>query len=140
MKLLQKYTGLIGLFLMLFAASSCGDDPQPDPAPPPQPKDPHELITQQWKVASVTKGGETIISNSFTIVFKADKTYEFETLEIPGFPARGSWEHIASGNIIRLDGETDLDIIGQLTETSFVFEYTYTNHKMGEVKVRFTLA
>ncbi|MCC5937317.1 MAG: hypothetical protein JJU34_08550 [Lunatimonas sp.] len=138
MKNLHSTIKSVVFMLLLSVLVACGSDDTP--APTPQPKTPTEMIAKSWRVISVSKGGQPVNSTSFQIAFRSNNTYGFTTTEIPGFPSEGNWQHVSAGNIIRLDnGAVDLRVVGTITETSLVFEYTYPNNKMGDVVVRFTL-
>lgn len=132
---IQKYKSILALLIFL-SIMGCKDDDKPNQDSTVTEE---SLITNNWRVNSVTRDGQLLSSTSFKIEFKANKSYEFNTSEVPGFPQGGNWVYQPSTKTIKLDGSTDLRVIGTITQNSFKFEYTYYNHKMGEVKVEFSL-
>lgn len=125
------------LLPLLFGCGGGEDDPKPNPDPGPSRQ---ELVARERGVSTVSFDGQQVAAGSYTIRFHPGGTFEFNTPGIPGLPQSGDWSLNPGGTLIILNGSVELQIIGELTPTRFVFEYTYTNHKMGEVKVRFTLA
>lgn len=133
------YKNLLGRLLalcLLLAAISCGsDDPGPTPAPEPTRS---ELIAQQWIVSTVTIGSQNEPVSGYTISFQANGNFNFSTPGVPSMPTSGTWALNSAGSVITLNGSTELTI-RTLTGTSFAFDYTYQNHKEGDVLVQIVM-
>lgn len=140
MKNFKTITSLAACFLLLLVLSACGNDedtkPKPDPESPV--KTDEQLIAESWKVGTITLGGQELTSTSYSIKFNGDSTFVFNTPAVPGLAQNGKWVYLKSSKIIRLNDDTDL-VVDKITETDFSFTYTYKNHKMGTVEVKFTL-
>lgn len=123
---------------MVITVIACkGDDPKPKDTTPD--KSVEQLLAQDWTVDKVTYNEQDVSPASFSIKFNINETFEFDTPAVPGLPQSGNWKYIASNKVIRLNNQTDLVVLGQITERSLEFKYTYTNHKMGDVSVVFAL-
>jgi len=130
-----KRYGSITLFLMILTLYSCGKDDAEDKQPAPTKQ---ELIQKEWNLVSVVYDGQPMMGETFMIRFLTDGTFNFNTPGVPDLPQSGNWALNTGGTLITLNGNTELRVT-TLTQTRFVFEYDYTNHKMGSVNVRFTL-
>lgn len=124
--------------LVTLVACKKDDDPKPNPDPEPPVKTSEQLIVENWNIGTIILGGQELTSTSYSIKFNADKTFTFNTPAVPGLAQAGTWVYQAAPKVIRLNNHTDL-VIDQITETDFRFTYTYKNHKMGTVEVKFTL-
>lgn len=137
-----KNLSFIACLLLLVALSACGSDedtkPKPDPKPDPVTKTATDLIAESWNIGKITLGGQELTSTSYSIKFNADRTFTFNTPAVPGLAQTGKWVYQESSKTIRLNDDTDL-VVDQISETGFNFTYTYANHKMGTVEVKFTL-
>src|SRR5690606_13153304 len=119
-------------FLLLVLMSCKEDDPKPDPI------DKEELIVENWNIGPITLGGQGLTSTTYSIKFNADGSFTFNPPGVPGLPQTGTWIYQASPEVIKLNNDTDL-VVDEITPTDFRFTYTYKNHKMGTVEVKFTL-
>jgi len=137
MAAIQKFIKLAFIVTLFLTVVACDEeDPQPDPQVP---KTPEQLIAGPWRVVTVVRADQLMNAASFRIGFRTGGTFDFTTSDVPGFPQAGNWVYQASTKVIKLDGVIDLKVIGEITASKFEFEYVYTNHKMGNVVVLFTL-
>ena len=113
---------------------ACKKDKDTEPDPPTA----DQLIVENWNIQRITLGGQEMTSTTYSIKFKADGNFTFNTPAVPGLAQTGTWVYQASPKIIKLNNDTDL-VVDKITETDFSFTYTYKNHKMGTVEVKFTL-
>ena len=136
-KINRSWAACILLLLVLFA---CGSDEDTKPTPDPEPpvKSDEKLIAENWNIGKITMAGQELTSTTYSIKFNADGNFTFNTPAVPGLPQTGKWVYQNSSKIIRLNDDTDL-VVDKITETDFSFTYTYKNHKMGTVEVKFTL-
>lgn len=126
---------LLALFLLISAISCSSDDPGPTPDPEPTRQ---QLIAQQWVVSTVTIGGQNEPVAGYTVNFQSNGNFSFTTPGVPSLPASGTWALNTSGSVITLNGSTELTI-RTLTSTAFAFDYSYKNHKEGDVLVQIVL-
>ncbi|WP_373519973.1 hypothetical protein [Aquiflexum sp.] len=119
--------------VLVITAISCGDDPKPQPEPTKS-----ELIAQNWSLRSVSIGGQPENISGYSIRFQSNGNFTFSTPGVPGLPSSGTWALNASETVIILNGSIELPI-RTLTKTNFAFDYTYQNHKEGNVTVQFVL-
>ncbi|WP_373524176.1 hypothetical protein [Aquiflexum sp.] len=130
------FKNILGLTIAVFfllTAISCGDDPKPQPEPTKS-----ELIAQNWSLRSVSIGGQPENISGYSIRFQSNGNFNFTTPNVPGLPSSGTWAINASETVIILNGSIELPI-RTLTKTNFAFDYTYENHKEGNVTVLFVL-
>lgn len=133
MKILIKYPSfLVILVVLIFVGCENKKDTEPNP-----PTD-DQLIIENWSIEKITLGGQELTSTSYSIKFNAGNTFDFNTPGVPGLAQKGNWVYQQSSKTIRLNGDTDL-VVDKITEANFSFTYTYKNHKMGAVEVKFTL-
>lgn len=126
---------LLTVFFLMVGLACSSDNPDPDPDPEPTRS---ELIAQQWVVATVTIGGLNEPVSGYTISFQANGNFSFTTPGVPSLPTSGTWVLNSSGSVITLNSSTELTI-RTLTGTSFAFDYTYQNHKEGDVLVQIVM-
>lgn len=131
----NRYYGILILLVLMQVLYACGEDEPDDRQPEPTKQ---ELIAKSRNKVSVLYDGQPMTGDSFAISFLTAGTFTFNTPGVPDLPQSGNWALNSGGTLITLNGNTELSVI-TLTAARFVFEYTYTNHKMGSVKVRFTL-
>lgn len=130
-----KFYPTMALLIMVQALYACkGSEPEDTQPTPTQ----QELIAKTRNSVSVLYNGQPMTGETFAISFLTAGSFTFNTPGVPGLPQSGNWTLNPGGTLITLNGDTALNII-TLTASRFVFEYVYTNHKMGDVKVRFTL-
>lgn len=97
-----------------------------------------DLIAENWNIGKITMAGQELTSTAYSIKFNADGNFTFNTPGVPGLPQSGTWVYQASPKVIKLSNDTEL-MVDEITATDFRFTYTYKNHKMGTVEVKFTL-
>tara|TARA_R110000868_G_scaffold11200_7_gene54903 strand:- start:39479 stop:39883 length:405 start_codon:yes stop_codon:yes gene_type:complete len=123
------------LFFILILIVSCGKGDKPEP---PQKKPTREeLLVKNWDVVSVTSNNLAIEHSGFTIAFKSDGNFNFNTPGISGLPPSGTWA-FSSDNVISLNGTIDIHV-GELKANKFVFTYNSTSHKDTNVETEFTM-
>ncbi|AKP53096.1 hypothetical protein [Cyclobacterium amurskyense] len=121
----------------LFLIVSCGGDDGEETKPPKVEPSKEELLVKNWEVVSVTSNDIAIEHSGFTISFKSDGKFSFNTPGISGLPQSGTWV-FSTTTIIKLNG-TDEIHVGELKTNKFVFTYNSTNHKGTNVETRFTM-
>lgn len=125
----------LGMILLLACAFACSDDPEPEPEPSVK-----ELLEKNWEIVSVVREGQDMASSVYSIEFKSDGTFAFNTPGVTGLPQNGTWTYDLSRNTISLNsGSVELRIIGKVAKDKLEFEYVYSNHKMGDVEIVFRL-
>lgn len=125
------------IFLVIFLIGvgfSCKDDPTPNTPPTKS-----EMLVQNWRITSVTINGQVSNSYQYSIKFEQNNNFVFTTPGIVGLPQNGTWSLNPSGTALLLNGSIELTI-RSLTQTNFILEYNYENHKEGNVVVLFTMA
>ena len=133
----KKLLGRLFALCLLIAAIACSSDdtaPIPDPEPTRS-----ELIAQSWIVSTVTIGGQNEPVSGYTINFQSNGNFNFTTPGVPSMPSSGTWVLNSSGSVITLNGSTELTI-RTLTSANFAFDYSYQNHKEGNVPVQIVLS
>jgi hypothetical protein len=121
------------LTTLLFSLLSCVDDKTkiiPEPTK-------EELLVKDWEVISVSSNDMAVDHSGFTIAFKSDKNFSFNTPGISGLPQSGTWA-FSSDNVISLNGTIDI-YVGELKANKFVFTYNSTSHKDTNVETEFTM-
>tara|TARA_R110001592_G_scaffold60806_1_gene185106 strand:+ start:3619 stop:4005 length:387 start_codon:yes stop_codon:yes gene_type:complete len=121
------------LTTLLFSLLSCVDD-KPKIIPEPTKE---ELLVKERQVISVSSNDMAVDHSGFTIDFKSDGNFSFNTPGISGLPPSGKWE-FSTNNNIKLDGTIDLHV-GILNANKFVFTFNSTSHKDTNVETEFTM-
>ncbi|MCH7402234.1 hypothetical protein ACFOUP_18490 [Belliella kenyensis] len=124
------YINLLGLLMLVY---SCSQEGSPE-APPAK-----DLLAKSWQIESIETAGQRISHAGFSIQFYPNGDFNFTTQGIPGFPNSGKWVLNTDRNEIILNSNIALKIIGRIQANKLVFEYTYKNHKMGDVVTQFNL-
>lgn len=126
------YYGSLLLLFFFIISFSCNSDDGTDQQPEPTKE---ELIVRDRNISLITYNGQPMTSDTFSFRFQADGRFTFNTPGIPSLPQSGSWELAPDKQHVILNENTELKIV-TLTTSRFIFDYVYTNHKMGKVTVR----
>lgn len=130
-----KSFGYIILFMFLIGVGfSCKEDPTPTTPPTKS-----EMLVQNWRITSVTFNGQVSNSSQYSIKFQPNNSFVINSPGAVGLPQSGTWSLNSSETVVLLNNSIELPI-RSLTQTSFILEYNYENHKEGNVVVLFTMA